>query len=277
MDAARRLAEQLVFVLIQPQHPGNVGATARAMKNMGLRRLIIVDPPPSFDLERARWMAPGARDVLDEMRIVATLDEALDGVHVAMASTARHRRHDQPVSEPAAVASAFFEDNRCWAVLFGREDTGLVADDVFRCAGVLRIVTDEHASLNLGQAVLLVAHHFFEAARTHGLDAEGRPVQGRKHGSTGAQERTGAKTRRAELGEVEPAIQELIHVLDRVGFTRKTDPTKIAVGLREGLQRAQLSVRQVHSIRGMVRRMNYALEHPEQDWQGSRRDHPPDS
>ena len=68
------LATNVVIVLVQPQYPGNVGACARAMKNMGLRRLVIVDPP-AFDPERTRWMAPGCADLIAEARLVGTLDE----------------------------------------------------------------------------------------------------------------------------------------------------------------------------------------------------------
>ena len=67
-----------------------MGSTARAMMNMGLRRLTVVDPAPSFDPERARWMAPGAGEVLEQMRIVPTLDEALRGVHRVVAYMFRH-------------------------------------------------------------------------------------------------------------------------------------------------------------------------------------------
>ena len=69
------LRQQVRIVLVQPQHPGNVGSTARAMKNLGLRQLVVVSPA-SFDVERARWMASGAHDVLTRARFVATVDEA---------------------------------------------------------------------------------------------------------------------------------------------------------------------------------------------------------
>ena len=90
-DPAELLGDHVRFVLVEPQHPGNVGAAARAMRNMGLDQLVIV-APPAWDPETARWMAPGCDDLLDRIRVVATLDEALEGVHLAIASTARHRK-----------------------------------------------------------------------------------------------------------------------------------------------------------------------------------------
>ena len=155
-------AQRVVVVLVQPQHPGNVGAAARAMKNMGLHRLIIVDPPSGFDLDRARWMAPGCRDLIAQAQIVADMDAALVGVHHAVAATARHRRFHQKVMEPPELASTILDaQEQVTAIVFGREDHGLSAADVRRCEAIVRIPTPEHASLNLGHAVLVIAHDLF--------------------------------------------------------------------------------------------------------------------
>lgn len=156
--------DRVVVVLVEPQQPGNVGAVARAMKNTGLSRLVIVDPP-AYDPHRARWMAPGCDDVIANARIVATLDEALEGTHRAVATTARHRKRDQRVIEPRALADEILADDRVTALLFGREDYGLSVEHVARCEAIMRIPTPEHASLNLAQAVLLVGHAIFEASR----------------------------------------------------------------------------------------------------------------
>lgn len=267
-----RLHEGVIFVLVQPQHPGNVGAVARAMKNMGLRRLVIVDPPPSFDMERARWMAPGAADLLADMRIVATLDEALDGVHRVVATTARHRSDGQPVHEPAGFATSVFDapSDHVTAVLFGREDDGLSRASTLRCESLLRIATDHHASLNLGQAALLVGHHLFEEARRRGLRFEGRLVGGRRPPRATRSLTPGV--RRATVTEIEPAVEELVTLLNRVGFTKANGPERVGVTVRELLQRSGVSERQIAAVRGMVGRIQYALDHPEVDWQASRAD-----
>lgn len=267
---AERLAERLIFVLVQPQHPGNVGAVARAMMNMGLSRLVVVDPPPSFDLERARWMAPGAHQVLADMRIVATLDEAFEGVHRAIASTARHRRFGQAVLEPAELATQFYDDDAVTAVLFGREDTGLSANHVQRCESITRIPTDEHASLNLAQASLLLAHAFFEEGRRRGMTPSGRLIVDREGKSRGTRE-MGGRSPRASVAEVEPAVMDLVHLLARVGFLKGTSPEKVATTLREGMQRAAMTQNQTHAVRGMVKRFSFALDHPEIDWTATTR------
>lgn len=268
-----RLADDVVFVLIEPQHPGNVGAAARAMLNMGLRRLVVVDPAPSFDPERARWMAPGADELLDQARIVATLDEALVGVHRVVASTARHRRHDQRVHEPRTLADQVWDDEpgRVTAVLFGREDFGLSNEHVMRCESIVRIATDHHASLNLAQAVLLVAHHLFEGGCRRGLLAEGRLVDGANQPrSTRSLQRRGGTDALADATHIEPALREVVGVLTRIGYTRATSPERVAVTLRQALQRARLTQAQVHALRGMARRFDLVLDRPDIDWQATR-------
>jgi TrmH family RNA methyltransferase len=267
------LADQVVVVLVEPQHPGNVGATARAMKNFGLRRLVLVDPP-AYDPERARWMAPGCDDVLAEARIVSTLDEALEGVHRAVASTARHRRQGQPVLEPTAAADSIFDDpERVHAILFGREDFGLSAEDTRRCEALLRIPTPEHASLNLSQAVVVVAHTLFEGARSRGLSATGRTLGGsRSERTTRSARPRSSRDRKADLVQIEPAADELVELLDRVGYLRGTPASKVLLTARQALQRASLAVRHVEALRGMVSRVGWALDHPEIDWKQSRRD-----
>lgn len=255
------------MVLVEPQHPGNVGAAARAMRNFGLEQLILV-APPAHDPERARWMAPGCDELLAHTRIVASLDEALQGVHRVMATTARHRRDGHPVLEPKAAASSVHDDpDRVHALLFGREDHGLDAAAVRRCDTLVRIPTTEHASLNLGQAVLLMAHALFEEARVRGRPAEGRTLSGPgRTQSTRAVSKPSPRDRLADLPAIDPAAQELVELLGRVGYLRGTPAHKVLLTARQAMQRGRLSVRHVEALRGMVSRVGWALDHPDVDW-----------
>ncbi|MCB9678827.1 MAG: TrmJ/YjtD family RNA methyltransferase [Alphaproteobacteria bacterium] len=256
------LLDRTVVVLVQPQHPGNVGAAARAMKNMGLSRLVVVDPP-AYDPEQARWMAPGCDDLLAATRIVATLDEALEGCHVAVASTARHRKQGQPVLTPTQIAERMTEDDRTWAILFGREDFGLATEDVLRCESILRIPTPEHASLNLAQAVLLVANALFTQARAQGTAAPGRTLGGSRGRSTTAAKAKGDKRDAlADLRRIEPAVDDLVELLERVGYFRSTPEPKVRLTARQALQRSQITIRHLEALRGMVNRTRWALENP---------------
>ncbi|TNE91230.1 MAG: RNA methyltransferase [Deltaproteobacteria bacterium] len=271
---SRPLAERVVVVLVEPQQSGNVGAAARAMKNMGLSRLVLVDPP-AYDPERARWMAPGCDDLLAETRIVKTLDEALEGVQLAVAATARHRRYDPKVLDSAGLAETITElpDDHTVAILFGREDSGLDNDAVFRCARIVRIRTPEHASLNLGQAVLVIAHDLYEAARDKGMiGGGGRKLGGRKAArSTASLQKQKEADLPADLPALEPAVAELVELLERVGYTRAANPTKVSLTARQALQSAGLTQREVHALRGMVGRVTWALDNPDADWTAPRK------
>ena len=267
-DLIQTLQQRIVVVLVQPQYSGNVGATARAMKNMGLARLVLVDPP-AYDPEQARWMAPGAHDMLARIRIVATLDEALVGCHRAVAATARHRKIRQPVLEPSALADSVLDDpeQRRTAILFGREDHGLTSLAIERCEALLRIPTLEHASLNLSQAVLVAAHALFEGARSRGLQATGRMLSGRHppHATDIIETATG-KDAVVELATLEPAVASLMCLLDEVGYTRNLPPEKVRATTRQVLQRLGLSHRQSEALKGMIHRVKWALENPGLDW-----------
>lgn len=263
-EALADRADRLVIVLVEPQHPGNIGACARAMANMGLHRLTIVDPP-CFDPERARWMAPGCAHILERARLVATLDQALEGCHQAVATTARHRKGDQAVLDPASFAEAHWSEpdpRRVTALLFGREDFGLSREHVDRCHAVLRIPTPEHASLNLAQAVLLVAGAWFDRGRTEGLRATGRPVGGRR-GFKSTRVLDEPTTQPASLPQLIGLTDELVTLLERVGYTRGTPSAKVHQTAIGALQRADLTQNQASAMRGMIARIALVLDRPE--------------
>jgi tRNA (cytidine32/uridine32-2'-O)-methyltransferase len=269
----RPLSERVVVVLVQPLHPGNVGAAARAMRNFGLERLVLVDPP-AYDPERARWMAPGCADLLGNARIVATLDEALEGVQHVLGTTARHRKLGHTILEPAPAAAQICDQDLTTALLFGREDFGLSNEAIARCGSLVRIATPEHASLNLGQAVLLVAHHLFEEERRRGAAAPGRTLGGSRR--TRSTANAVSRSRRDEVADVnalEPAVADLLALLLRVGYLRGVSPEKVSVTARQALQQAELTVKQVEALRGMVGRVDWALDHPEVDPAKTRREH----
>jgi len=249
------------IVLVEPLQPGNVGATVRAMANTGLEDLVVVDPP-AFDVERARWMAPGCDDLLARTRFVRTLDEALVGAHRVVATTARHRRYHQPVVEPAALATQVYAapEGHVTAVLFGREDFGLPTEAVLRCDALVRIPTPEHASLNLAQAVLIVAWCLYEEARRHGADDSGRKIGGHQEPRATAAVERRRRDEPADVAAVEPAISEVVALLDRVGYTRSAPPDRVAQSWRSVLQRAHASVREVEALRGVVNKIQRALD-----------------
>ncbi len=258
-------ADRLVVVLVQPQHAGNIGSAARALNNMGLHRLVVVDPP-ALDMMRVRWMAPGCEAIIEQMRIVATLDEALSGVQRAIATTARHRKGHQAVHDPASFASAWWDETEgVTAILFGREDFGLSRADSDRCHALLRIPTQEHASLNLSQAVLLVAHAWFEEGRRRGdLLATGRTLGGRRGTKrTSDLETRDPKDDQADIPYMEPLADEWANVLTRIGYARGTPPERVRQTVGGLLQRGNPTKREADNIRGMIKKITWALDNPD--------------
>jgi tRNA (cytidine32/uridine32-2'-O)-methyltransferase len=175
----------LRIVLVRPTHPGNVGATARAMKNMSLRNLYLVEPE-NFPSAQASDRAVGADDLLRNASICASLDEALVGCHLVIGTSARQRRIEWPALDPESCASRLVEgaQNGPVALLFGQERTGLLNAELDRCHYVVTIPADkEYSSLNLACAVQILAYEIHRAmhsgttAMAGGTDVrEGRPV-----------------------------------------------------------------------------------------------------
>ena len=148
------------IILVGTTHPGNIGAAARAMKNMGLSDLILVNPR-YFPHADATARASGAEDVLDAARVVGSLDEALsDCVYVAGAS-ARSRTIGWPSMAPRACASKLLQEsqNGTAAAVFGPEKSGLTNEDIDRCHTLLTIPTEPgFSSLNLAMAVQIISY-----------------------------------------------------------------------------------------------------------------------
>ncbi|HMN07823.1 MAG TPA: TrmJ/YjtD family RNA methyltransferase [Gemmatimonadaceae bacterium] len=159
------LLHHVRVVLFEPQDPVNIAATVRAMKNMGVRDLVLVRPV-EVTAYRLEGIAHDTYDVIERIRTVDSLDEALaDCVHVA-AFTARRRRHKWDLALPRTMATRLLEKvpDGPVAVLFGREDHGLPNEALDRAHTLVTIPTTAHASLNLAQAVLVALYELHLAA-----------------------------------------------------------------------------------------------------------------
>ena len=153
-------ASNIQIVLVNPSHPGNIGAVARAMKNMGLRQLVLVAPRQVPDPE-AEWRAASAVDIIHEARVVGTLDEAIAGSQFVVGTSARDRRIPWPVQDARLTAKRIVERSVAdkVSVLFGREDSGLNNEELRRCNLHCHIPTHpDYESLNLSMAVQIVCY-----------------------------------------------------------------------------------------------------------------------
>jgi tRNA/rRNA methyltransferase len=158
-----------IVILVEPQLGENIGAAARAMANFGLSQLRLVNPRQGWPNDKARMMATGAVQVLDQAMLYPTLAAAIADCSFVLATTARAHDQAKPVVGPAEAAAlmapkASARENV--AVLFGRERNGLENDEVALADAILTLpVNPAFASLNLAQAVVIVAYEWFKLAK----------------------------------------------------------------------------------------------------------------
>ncbi|SRR5579875_451868 len=228
------------IVLVEPSHPGNIGAVARAMMNMSLRSLTLVRPR-QFPHPEATARASGAESVLASARVVDSVREAVAGCGFIAATTARDRDQNFRVLDAREAARRIIvESERApAAVLFGSERTGLTNDDLESSHVLVRIPADPaYASLNLAMAVQIVAYELYLA-----LDPA-------------AAKRPGAPPRATPLAtpqEMERLYAHLAEVMEEVGFRDRTQSGTHLMGrIRRFLQRAELDENEVNILRGLL-------------------------
>src|SRR3569833_867366 len=169
-DKTKRWIEQPgpVVVLVEPQMGENIGAAARAMANFALGRLRLVKPKQGWPNEKAVVMAAGATRVLDGAQLYETLEEAVADCSFVVATTARHHDQLKPIiaaQQAAAEMAPRVSQGDTVALVFGRERNGLENHEVGLADRILTLpVNPAFASLNLAQAVVIVAYEWFECA-----------------------------------------------------------------------------------------------------------------
>lgn len=157
---SKSLFNHVRIVLVEPTHPGNIGAVARAMKNMGFSRLHLVNPK-EFPHSEASIRSAGAEDILQNAQVNTTLIDSIQGCHWIYATSARSRFLQWPIVDPAACAHKILEEQsgKEIAILFGRESSGLTNQELAHCHYAISIPADEDfSSLNLAAAVQLITY-----------------------------------------------------------------------------------------------------------------------
>jgi tRNA/rRNA methyltransferase len=151
------------FVLCRPQHPGNIGSAARAIKAMGFGDLRLV-APERYPAPEAQWMATNAGDVLDKARIHENLNDSIRDCVLTFALSARGREWSPQVLDVRTAAARAQEAGGDVAFVFGNEQAGLTNDELFACQHLVHIpASKEFSSLNLAQAVQVVAYELHMA------------------------------------------------------------------------------------------------------------------
>lgn len=255
---------QTRFVLINTSHAGNVGAVARAMKTMGFVDLVLVAPRWANVLRREETIqrASGALDVLKNARIVATLDEALDGMTHLCATAMTPRDFGPPTQTPRAYFEKLLKTEhiaQCprasevdcarkikaqrtpaqgMALLFGSERFGMCNEDVYRCHVCLSIPSDPgFGSLNLGAAMQVIAYEWRLALGAYAIE----PAT--------------VSTVLADAQQVAGMLAHLEQSLQAIGFLDPQAPKKLMPRLNQLFNRSGLTQEEIHILRGIAKAM----------------------
>ena len=273
------------FILINTSHAGNVGAAARAMKTMGFTDMVLVAPRWANVLRREETIqrASGALDVLNNARIVETLDEALDGMTHLCATAMTPRDFGPPTRGPREHFELLLKDEQFrqqirrlepdlphkndeylnsnvetavsastsasgMGFLFGSERFGMANDDVYRCNVALSIPTNpQFGSLNLGAAIQLIAYEWRLAMG--GFQPEGTE--------------SNVETKPlADAAQVTGMLQHWEKSLADIGFLDPTAPKKLMPRLNQLFNRAALSPEEIHILRGIAKAMSENAKKP---------------
>lgn len=151
--------KNIFFILVEPKESGNIGSSARAMKNMGFTNLVLINPPELK--EEAKWMAWRSEDILEKAEIYQSLDNAINDKALVVGTTRRRGSKRGAIVDVKDGVKRIYDiaQNNKVAILFGREDKGLFNEEVEKCGYLLTIPTSSlQPSLNLSQAVLIVAY-----------------------------------------------------------------------------------------------------------------------
>ena len=227
------------IVLVEPSHPGNIGAVARAMKNMALSHLVLVRPK-AFPHTEATARASGADDVLANARVVGTVAEAVADVGFVAATTSRPRDHNFRALDLHEAAVRIFEmsERSPAALLFGAERTGLTNEELALAHLLIRIPANpDYPSLNLAMAVQLATYELFLAA---GSPADPRPL-------------SQSPVPLAPGADLERFYAHLQQVMDEVEFKdRTTGGTHLMTRIRRLFQRCEMDQNEVNILRGLL-------------------------
>ena len=250
-------------VLARTSHPGNIGAAARAMKTMGLSRLTLVAPnlmatpmtpePPAFDAAQAAAfrlpeesfiLASGARDVLEQAQIVATLDEALADTVLSCALTSRRRELSAPLHTPRELVPELLQAARQGfqvALVFGNETFGLNIDEVQRCNRLLTISGNPaYFSLNLAQAVQVVCYEIFSQT-----DMPMTHLQQEDHAATHEQ--------------IKGMVAHMESVMVDIGFFNRRNSERLMRRMQSLFGRANTQTEDIDILRGFFNTVSHRV------------------
>lgn len=233
---------RVAVCLVEPLQAGNVGSVARAMKNMGLSRLVLVNPP-NLGSEECRKMAVSAYDIVENARVCDNLREALAPFTVCVSTTRRLGVRREMDFTPRTLARHLAENlgEGDAAIVFGRENKGLNQDEIELAPLVMTIPADPaYPSLNVAQAVLIAAYELHLAVAPEPVP-RGRDV--------------------VDADQIERLFDQALPLLLECGFLAKKEPQHVTISLRKLLARAAPEQRDIKILRGICSDMEWYLNH----------------
>lgn len=255
------MLNRICVVMVNTTHSGNIGAAARAMKNMGLSRLLLVDPIASID-EEAIQRSSRAEDILHNAEIHPTLEGAIAGCGLVVGTSARSRSVPWPLMTPrqcgdrAAQAAAAGNDI---ALVFGRESRGLTNEELHLCNAHVHIPTDENfSSLNVAQAIQVMAYEM-RLALTEVENAE-------------SEQRWGVDWDypMATHDQLNGMLQHMEQTLVEFGFLDPNTPKQLMTRVRRLFQRAAPDRMEINILRGMLAAIQRRTDPSESDEKGDK-------
>lgn len=237
--------ENINIILHKTIHPGNIGSVARAMKNMGLSKLSLVDPQCEVSGE-ARKMATHGKEILDNIRICDSIIAAAADANYIFGTTARSRKwRNSILCSEASSKIAGLGKNCKIAILFGPEDKGLSNNDLELCSSVIVIPTaDDASSLNISQAVLIICYEIFIKLTKVNLSPAENEL-----------------TDPAPIDKIEAMYQHMQKALLDIGYLDPQNPEHFTGNIRRIFSRSGLTNEEVQLIRGIFRKLNWYIRH----------------
>jgi len=221
------------IVLVSTSHPGNIGGVARAMKNMCLEKLVLVNPK-RFPDQEANARAAGADDILENAQKCSTLDEAVADCGLVIGASARLRTVKWPQLDPRACAEKVINtaSQTPVAIVFGRESSGLTNEELERCSHLVHIPANpEHSSLNIGMAVQVITYEIMMAQREEVKTLE--------------------TEEQATAADLQGLFDHLEQMVIDVGFADKRRSPKLMRRLKRLLYRATPDLDEINILRGI--------------------------
>ena len=233
---SNNLLNSVKVVLVGTTHPGNIGATARAMKNMGILDLALVEPK-EFPSDVATFRSKAAKDILEKASVHTSLEEAISECELVVGTSARGRTVPWPVLNPREAAEEMHKSslNGKVAIVFGREDRGLTNEELGLCNFHVHIPSDpEYSSLNLSQAVQILAYEIrLSYLQDRHVNKEYWDVE------------------LANNEQTERLINHMDELMQEVDFYDVENPRKLLVRVRRFFKRSKIDVMEANIFRGL--------------------------